>query len=173
LLALKANYQLQELAKLEVYPSWISAVSRFTISSFQNWEWLGQSSFYLVWLWAKLTMSIPYVRDDIESFLDTCIPEVIKAYFETQLKAVENAVSNESLEDIFAPGVLEEHLQHLHTLCRHRYDQTFLLISSIAEPLLQQYQEGLQMLQSLGRQTPNDEFLFNLSLVESKSVQLS
>jgi hypothetical protein len=170
LLALKANYQLQELAKLDAYPQWISAIANFTITSFNNWEWLGQSSFYLVWLWTKLTMSIPYVRDDVESFLGNYVPQVSTVYIETRLKAVQKAVREESLEEIFSPGVLEEHLQHLHTLCRHRYERTLQLIQSIVEPLLAQYQDGLQILQrNVGAQMP-DEYKFQLALIESNLV---
>ncbi len=112
-------------------------------------------------------MSIPYVRDDVESFLGTCVPEVSSAYFETRLKAVQKAVREDTLEDIFSAGILEEHLQHLHTLCRHRYDRTFQLIQSIVEPLLAQYQDGLQIMQrNAGSQMP-DDFVYHLALVES------
>jgi hypothetical protein len=115
-------------------------------------------------------MSIPYVRDDVESFLGTCVPEVSSVYFETRLKAVQKAVREDSLEDIFSPGILEEHLQHLHTLCRHRYDRTYQLIQSVVEPLLAQYQDGLQIMQrNAGAQMP-DEFKYHLALVESKLI---
>lgn len=47
LLTLKANYQLQELAKLEGYRTWIHAISDFTIKSFNSWEVFSLSSFLI------------------------------------------------------------------------------------------------------------------------------
>jgi exportin-7 len=80
LVALKANYQLNDLVKLKSYEMWIDHISRFTINSFMDWENTGHSLHYLITLWARLTMSIPYVRGDVPTFLDSWVPRVCQSF---------------------------------------------------------------------------------------------
>jgi exportin-7 len=58
---LKANYQLCELVRTEGFNEWLNLAAAFTVKSFQQWQYFGNSIHYLLALWGRLIAAIPYV----------------------------------------------------------------------------------------------------------------
>lgn len=148
LLALKSNYQMQELVKLDCYSPWIHAVSTFTVQSLVNWKATGHSVHYLVSLWARLTMAIPYVRSDIENHIGACVPSIFSEYMRTRMNAVELAVDEGTVEEIFESGAIADQLQYLDYLSRHHYSSSFAALDALMVPLIASYQQGLSLISS-------------------------
>lgn len=112
-------------------------------------------------------MSIPYVRDELDTYIGQLVPQVCKAYIETRLKCVEKALEEDSLDDVFDSGLIEEHLLNLPTICRHDYLSTYTEIHSVMTPLLEQYSNALQALRNNIGNLPGD-LVVRFSLLESK-----
>ena len=85
---LKTNYQLSELVGLEGYADWIQLVADFTMSSLNSWQWASGSVYYLLGLWSRLVSSVPYLKGDAPSQLDTFVPRITRAYVASRLDSV-------------------------------------------------------------------------------------
>merc|ERR1712216_940950 len=75
---LKANNQLAELIKSEGYAVWIELLAKFTVASLNAYEWASNSIFYLLSLWSRLVMSLPYLKYEEPSQLSRFVPEIMK-----------------------------------------------------------------------------------------------
>jgi len=73
------NEQLSELVASDGYAEWISIVATFTIDSFHHWQWAANSVYYLLSLWSRLVASMPYLKGDTPSQLESFVPQVITA----------------------------------------------------------------------------------------------
>jgi exportin-7 len=62
------------------YHEWIQLVAEFTAKSLTSWQWASGSVFYLLGLWSRLVSSMPYLKGDAPSLLDTYVPKITKAY---------------------------------------------------------------------------------------------
>jgi exportin-7 len=100
---LKSNYQLSELVKTEGYQNWIDLVAKFTINSFQQWQWSSNSMHYLLGLWARLVVAVPYVKPDLQgqstALLDGYIPQLVQAYIQSRLDSVEASCTDPDTVD--------------------------------------------------------------------------
>ena len=65
---------------VESYPEWIQLVADFTIKSLNSWQWASASIFYLLGLWSRLVSSMPYLKGDAPSYMETCVPKIARAY---------------------------------------------------------------------------------------------
>lgn len=143
---LKTNYQLSELVSVENYGDWIRLVAEFTIQSLQSWQWASGSVYYLLGLWSRLVSSVPYLKSDSPSLLDSYVPKITEAYITSRLDSVQAVLQNNIAED---PLDNEEHLQDqldsLPYLCRFQYDKTSSYIVALLEPILQSYTEAGKM----------------------------
>jgi hypothetical protein len=62
------------------YHEWIQLVAEFTANSLNSWQWASGSVYYLLGLWSRLVSSMPYLKGDAPSLLDTYVPKITKAY---------------------------------------------------------------------------------------------
>ncbi len=62
------------------YVEWITLVSELTISSLNSWQWASGSMYYLLGLWSRLVSSMPYLKGDSPSLLDSSVPKIMQAY---------------------------------------------------------------------------------------------
>ncbi len=62
------------------YTEWIQLVADFTVNSLQSWQWASGSVFYLLGLWSRLVSSMPYLKSDAPSLLETYVPKITEAY---------------------------------------------------------------------------------------------
>jgi len=135
---LKTNYQLSELVSVENYADWIRLVAEFTIQSLQSWQWASGSVYYLLGLWSRLVSSVPYLKSESPSLLDSFVPKITEAYITSRLDSVQAVLQNNIAED---PLDNEEHLQDqldsLPYLCRFQYEKTSNYITTLLEPILQ------------------------------------
>lgn len=65
---------------VESYHEWIRLVAEFTVNSLKSWQWAKGSVFYLLGLWSRLVSSMPYLKGDAPSLLDTYVPKIMDAY---------------------------------------------------------------------------------------------
>ena len=61
----------------DCYREWIVLVATFTIDSFKHWQWAANSVYYLLSLWSRLVASMPYLKGDVPSQLESFVPQVI------------------------------------------------------------------------------------------------
>lgn len=73
---LKSNFQLGELVRCDAYSSVIKMIAEFTVTSLQMWQFAPNSIYYLLSLWQRMVMSIPYVKSSEPHMLETYTPEV-------------------------------------------------------------------------------------------------
>jgi exportin-7 len=66
------------------YSEWIQLVADLTIQSLNAWSWAQGSVYYLLGLWSRLVSSMPYLKGDSPSLLDTNVPKIMKAYIESR-----------------------------------------------------------------------------------------
>ena len=138
---LKTNYQLSELVGLEVYPEWTALVADFTIQSLKSWQWASSSVFYLLGLWSRLVSSMPYLKGDKPSLLETQVPRITQAYIESRLMSVTNNQGGgpDALDE---EEHLEDQLDALPYLCRFKYADTAAFIAHWMDPCLAKYQSA-------------------------------
>lgn len=73
-------------------------------------------------------------------FVHLC--NILQAYIDTRLKAVQKAMREDEHEVFFEESSLSEHLHYVPSLCRHAYPVTFTFLQSRFDPLLQRYRVG-------------------------------
>lgn len=130
---LKTNYQLSELVGLEVYPEWTALVADFTIESLKSWQWASSSVYYLLGLWSRLVSSVPYLKGDKPSLLETQVPRIVQAYIVSRMAAPEALEEEENLED---------QLDSLPYLCRFKYEETAAFLVQWLDPCISKFQAG-------------------------------
>lgn len=62
------------------YTEWIQLVADLTVSSLGSWQWAAGSVYYLLGLWSRLVSSMPYLKGDSPSLLETYVPRINQAY---------------------------------------------------------------------------------------------
>jgi len=62
------------------YTEWIQLVADLTVSSLGSWQWAAGSVYYLLGLWSRLVSSMPYLKGDSPSMLETYVPRINQAY---------------------------------------------------------------------------------------------
>lgn len=62
------------------YTEWIQLVADLTVSSLGSWQWAAGSVYYLLGLWSRLVSSMPYLKGDSPSLLETYVPRINEAY---------------------------------------------------------------------------------------------
>ena len=65
---------------VDSYAEWIQLVAELTVRSLQSWQWASGSVFYLQGLWSRLVSSMPYLKGEAPSLLDTYVPRITRAY---------------------------------------------------------------------------------------------
>jgi exportin-7 len=130
---LKTNYQLSELVGLEVYPEWTTLVADFTIESLKSWQWASSSVYYLLGLWSRLVSSVPYLKGDKPSLLETQVPRIVQTYIVSRMAAPEALEEEENLED---------QLDSLPYLCRFKYEGTAEFLMQWLDPCIAKFQAG-------------------------------
>lgn len=134
---LKTNYQLSELVAVENYVEWIQQVAELTISSLNSWQWASGSVYYLLGLWARLVSSMPYLKGDSPSLLETNVPKITQAYITSRLESVSLVLGNAMLEDLLDnEEQMAEQLDSLPFLCRFQYDKSAAYICALMDPML-------------------------------------
>lgn len=137
---LKTNYQLSELVAVENYVEWIQLVAQFTINSLNSWQWASGSVYYLLGLWSRLVSSMPYLKGDSPSLLDTNVPKIAQAYITSRLESVSVVLQNGLLEDLLDnEEQLSDQLESLPYLCRFQYESSSTFICSLMDPLIEAF----------------------------------
>jgi len=143
---LKANFQLSELVQCEDYKDWIAMVATFTVDSFKHWEWASNSVYYLLSVWSRLVASMPYLKPEMPSQLESYVPQVITAFINSRMELV-SALLRSNDADVDDPleddEQLTEQLDTLPSLCRFQLQQVSSYVLSLFEPSARLYQQAL------------------------------
>jgi len=140
---LKTNYQLSELVGVEHYTEWIQLVAELTINSLNSWQWAATSVYYLLGLWSRLVSSMPYLKGDSPSLLETNVPAITQAYITSRLESVGLVLQNGLLEDMLDnEEALAEQLDALPYLVRFQYDKSAAFITRLLDPLLDAFSKA-------------------------------
>jgi len=147
---LKANYQLSELVQADCYREWISLVATFTIDSFKHWQWAANSVYYLLSLWSRLVASMPYLKGDVPSQLESYVPQVITAFIHSRMELVRALQSRSDagaeLDDpLDNEEQLTEQLDTLPSLCRFQLQQASSYVLSLFQPCAKLYAQLLAL----------------------------
>ena len=91
---------------MDGYTEWIQLVADLTVSSLGSWQWAAGSVYYLLGLWSRLVSSMPYLKGDSPSLLETYVPRINQAYITSRCA--------HGLNPTFAGvgGSRSEHWQH-------------------------------------------------------------
>lgn len=138
----KANYQLSELLKVEIYSDWIRLVAEFTTKSLQSWQWASNSVYYLLGLWSRLVTSVPYLKGETPSQLEETVPKITEGFITSRFNSVQagfpDDLSDNPLDNV---ELLQDQLECFPYLCRFQYERSSLYIINILEPILKAYTE--------------------------------
>lgn len=171
LVRLKTNYQLAQLVQAKNYNQWITLVAEFTVKSLEVWHWSPHSIGYLLQLWSRLVGSLAYLQTTMPALLDTYAPRIMEAWVLSRMQAVEAAVANDDLADMFGEEEkLSVQLDALANLGRCRYRQTSTLLHEIFTDLRSQFIGGLQSGQDMNSpqmQTVEGQLIWLVSIISS------
>ncbi|KAJ6838433.1 exportin-7 [Iris pallida] len=138
----KVNYQLSELLSVEIYGEWIRLVAEFTTKSLLSWQWASSSVYYLLGLWSRLVMSVPYLKGDSPSLLEETVPKITEGFITSRFNSVQagfpDDLSENPLDNV---ELLQDQLECFPYLCRFQYERSSLYIIKIMKPILQAYTE--------------------------------
>lgn len=134
---LKVNYQLDELISLDNYPAWIDLVSQFTLTSLaSDWNWVGDSLYYLLSLWSRLIGAKPYLKGGKKAYLDESVVKIVEAYVSSRLtaiSAIDDASDDPDDDDV------SEHLDAIPLLFRLQYEQSAAFLTQFTDQRLENY----------------------------------
>ncbi|CAL5227709.1 g10719 [Coccomyxa viridis] len=140
---LKTNYQLAELVNVEKYHEWIQLVAELTVSSLNSWQWASNSVYYLLGLWSRLVSSMPYLKGESPSLLETYVPKITEAYLTSRLDSVRVVLSNGQMEDpLENEEQLQEQMDSLPYMCRFQYDKSVELLTGRMDPIIAAYSKA-------------------------------
>ena len=66
------------------YAEWIELVANFTVQSLNSWQWAAGRVYYLLALWSRLVTSMPYLKGDTPSLMETNVPKIVQAYLNSR-----------------------------------------------------------------------------------------
>lgn len=155
---LKANYQLTELLRTDLYREWIELVANFSAASFDNLAWAQNSLHFILGLWSKLVAAVPYVKyevsrtsgggsggdgggDGSDPRLDRFAPQVVQAYVRARLRSVERVLRDEE-DDVFTnPDAVEAEIDSITGLCRYQYRQVCDIVLGLLDEHIDRFNE--------------------------------
>lgn len=177
---LKANYQLSELVKAEGYLEFLELAASFTVQSIRNWQYSTNSIHYLLALWARLVAAVPYVRPETGArghvpHLEKQVLLVVETYIESMLGSVETVLrSDGALDDpLDDDGSLREQLDRLPVICRFQYGSVANMILGKFDPLLSQYRNLMNPLQSNPTSSAPADMQQQMAIIEGQLTWLT
>ena len=60
------------------------------MNSLNSWQWASNSVYYLLGLWSRLVSSMPYLKGESPSLLETYVPKITEAYLTSRWAAHHN-----------------------------------------------------------------------------------
>ena len=78
---IKGNFQLTEIVSCDEYDVWVNYCTQITIESFRNWNWGVNADYYLMNFWSRMVATLPYLKGQKASNLETFVPEVSTVFF--------------------------------------------------------------------------------------------
>jgi exportin-7 len=146
---IKSNFQLNEFVTCANYSKWLDLCANFSIESFRSWRYSNPSVFYILSLWSRLVASKPYLKSDMESHLDSHVPQVCEQYIISRLDYARACAHDDSIENPFEHREnLDEQLEALPQLVHSNYDKISHTFTALFDPLFISYQEAVSQKKS-------------------------
>ena len=137
---LKVNYQLDELINLDVYEEWIDLVARFTMTSLSvDWNWVGESLYYLLSLWSRLIAAKPYLKSGKDARLDGYVSKIVEQYITRRLMSFAQVTDDDEEEAV------SEQLESIPVIFRLQYQKSSAFLTSVMDPLLDNFKQLAEM----------------------------
>ena len=95
---------------MDAYHEWIRLVAAFTVHSLESWAWTAASVYYLLGLWSRLVSSLPYLKGEAPSLLETYVPKITRAYLTSRRVPGLECVWASSLPQVIDPSLLETYV---------------------------------------------------------------
>jgi len=146
---LKGNFQASSIVASKSYSEWIQQVAVFTMNSFNHWQWSPNSVFFLLTFWARLVLSVYYIKNKEASMIETLAPQIIQAFMTARLEAIQQASADEGIDE--DEEQLLEQMEALPHLGRCKYETTRNFLMSIIDPISQTFRKIAEMPQSARR----------------------
>lgn len=141
---MKSNFQLSEIVGSENYEQWILLIAKFSIESFQSWQWTSTSVYYLLNLWSRLVSSMPYLKGDKPSGLDNHVPEITQSFIMSRMDVARVVILQSNIENpLEDEEALTEQLEAIPTLVHSNAEKIVPTMLTLFDPLLNTYQEGI------------------------------
>ncbi|KAL0488799.1 exportin-XPO7 [Acrasis kona] len=142
---LKSNFQLNEFIICPNYNQWLSLVANFSIESFKSWKYSGQSVFYILNLWSRLVASKPYLKQELDSQLDTYVPEVTKQFITSRLEFARACANDDAIENpLEHKEILDEQLDALPQLVHADYEKLGIVFTNCFDPTFASYTNAIR-----------------------------
>jgi len=146
LVGIKNNYQLDDLTKIPCYQQWIQKAAEFTMMSFKSIHFTEGSVHFIIQLWARLCMAIPFLRNQMPVYLNEVIPNIFEAFVTAQLDRISKLVDGNEIDEIYNKGDRDFQLRHLPYLARWNYKRAHDHVISLLQPRIQNYEQGVKTL---------------------------
>lgn len=96
-------------------------------------------------LWSRLVASKPYLKSDMESFLDTHVPVICEQYIVSRLEFARGCVHDDTIDNpLEHRETLDEQLEALPQLVHSAYEKIGQVFTALFDPLVIKYREALQ-----------------------------
>eukprot|EP00697_Spironema_sp_BW2_P016657 gnl/Spiro4/8034_TR4230_c0_g1_i1.p1 gnl/Spiro4/8034_TR4230_c0_g1~~gnl/Spiro4/8034_TR4230_c0_g1_i1.p1 ORF type:complete len:1070 (+),score=209.44 gnl/Spiro4/8034_TR4230_c0_g1_i1:195-3404(+) len=144
LLSRLQTYELNELVTTNHYRQFMDGFADFTGKALQNWEWTVKGLEFILGVWAHLVSSLPNLKHDHPTLLETYVPQLIQTFVTSRLASVEKCLADDDVpfED---EELLLEQLASIPVLCRFQYSSVVALLTALFDNYLQNYTEYLRV----------------------------
>lgn len=156
LVGIKNNYQLDDLTKLPCYQAWVQKAAEFTMASFNSLQHTEGSVHFIIQLWARLCMAMPFLRSQLPVFLETIIPNIFESFVQAQLSRVGRMYDEGLCDEIYVKGDRDFQLKHLPYLARWNYSRAHSHLMGSLRPRMQAYEQAVLLLTQ--GQMSNDDY---------------
>lgn len=95
---------------VDKYNEWIQLVAELTVNSLNSWQWASNSVYYLLGLWSRLVSSMPYLKGESPSLLETYVPKITEAYLTS--RSALSSLSLCILLQTYIPFAMHAYLMH-------------------------------------------------------------
>ena len=169
ILQTKRNYRLSEILATNNHRQWLTAVADFTAAAIDNWQFAFKGVHYLLGFWTRLVSDLPYLKieTDIGTTFDKVVPVLCTKVITSRITTIPNAITNDSLNEMFTEGNMHIELRHLPILFRYQYEHTITYLKNNLLPAIESYKS---MLSRLGDAFKNSSSSSSLAVSDQNSL---
>ena len=164
---LKSNFPMKLIVSTQAFKLFLPILTKFTVQTFQNWQFSPHSIYYLLELWREMIKGSNFVEDNDKQFVCQFASQLVQSYTQSRVQSVSHIISNDSIEDpLENESLLEEEIKSLPPLMRSQYEPVSIFLKSVFEPLAKNF---VMCVQNVGNNSPQKLINSNqLGLIEGQ-----